>query len=207
MQDLAPNLAEVKMSSLNTQYALLLEINKLKLVFRNTAISPLRKESTAEHSWSVSMIILILMQELKKEFTELDELKAIKLALIHDIVEIYAGDVLVFDVTARKDKEQDELRALQELMSICPEFGKELRDLWFEFETKSSIEAKIAKAADAICPIFLRLQMRQSYSPIHITLEQLDSTKCPYFAFSKTFSTLYQQLKTDLLKEHLIDNP
>ena len=75
MQDLAPNLAEVKMSSLNTQYALLLEINKLKLVFRNTAISTLRKESTAEHSWSVSMIILILMQELKKEFTELDELK------------------------------------------------------------------------------------------------------------------------------------
>ena len=147
------------------------------------------------------------MQELKKEFTELDELKAIKLALIHDIVEIYAGDVLVFDVTARKDKEQDEVRALQELISICPEFGKELRDLWFEFETKTSIEAKIAKAADAICPIFLRLQMRQSYSPIPITLEQLDSTKCPCFAFSKTFSTLYQQLKTDLLKEHLIDNP
>lgn len=194
------------MSFLNTQYALLLEINKLKLVLRNTATSALRMESTAEHSWSVSMIILILIKELKQEFPGLDELKAIKLALIHDIVEIYAGDVLVFNVAARKENEQEERRALQELMSLCPEFGQELHDLWFEFETKTSMEAKIAKAADAICPIFLRLQMRQSYRPIRITLAKLDSIKYPYFAFSKTFSTLYQQLKMDLLKEDLIDN-
>ncbi|HAU1294603.1 TPA: HD domain-containing protein, partial [Legionella pneumophila] len=67
-------------------YQLIMEINKLKLVFRNTITNPQRNESTAEHSWSASMITLILMNELKSEFVNVDELKIIKLVLIHDVV-------------------------------------------------------------------------------------------------------------------------
>jgi len=93
--------------NIHNMYQLILEISKLKLVFRNTITSPGRNESTAEHSWSTSMITMILMDELKKEFSGIDELKIIKLALIHDIVEIHAGDVSVFDVAARKDKEKE----------------------------------------------------------------------------------------------------
>ena len=194
------------MSNIQNMYQLILEMNKLKLVFRNTTTNPDRKESTAEHSWSVSMMTIILMDELKKEFAEIDELKTIKLSLIHDVVEIYAGDVMAFDTEARKDKEKIEAEALKQLMAIYPEFGQQLHDLWYEFEKKESLEAKISKAADAICPIFQRLQSKQSYVPFNITIANLEKTKYPHFIFSKTFTALYQQLKIDLLKEKLISD-
>lgn len=193
------------MSNLQNIYQLILEINQLKLVFRNTTTSHDRKESTAEHSWSASMIVVILLNELKKEFTEINDLKTIKLALIHDVVEIYAGDVMAFDSEARKDKEKIEAEALQKLMAIYPDFGRELHDLWYEFEEKTSLEAKIAKAADAICPIFQRLKSKQSYISFNISLAQLEQTKYPHFAFSKTFTALYKKLTSDLLEEKLIE--
>lgn len=192
------------MSDIQSVYKLILELNKLKLVFRNTQTTANRKESTAEHSWSASMIVMVLMEQLKKEFAEIDELKAIKLALIHDVVEIYAGDVLAFDMEALKNKEKVEAEALEKLMEIYPVFGRQLHDLWYEFEEKKSLEAKIAKAADAICPIFLRLESKQSYIPFQITIANLEKTKCPHFIFSQTFVALYQQLKADLLEERLI---
>lgn len=192
------------MESIQNIYQLILEINKLKLVFRNTKTGNDRHESTAEHSWSVSMITIILMNELKKEFVEIDELKTIKLALIHDIVEIYAGDVSAFDAAARKEKEKVEAEALEKLMTIHPEFGLQLRDLWHEFENKQSLEAKIAKAADSICPIFLRLQSKQSYIPFNVCVADLEKTKRPQFAFSNTFAMLFDKLKTDMLAEGLI---
>lgn len=192
------------MTNFQNMYQLILEINKLKLVLRNTTTFPGRKESTAEHSWSVSMITIILMDDLKKEFPQIDELKIIKLALIHDLVEIYAGDVTAFDAEARKNKIKDENEALEKLVKIYPEFGKQLSNLWHESEQKETIEAKIAKAADAICPIFLRLQFKQSYLPFNIKTEDLDRTKAPSFIFSKTFTNLYQQLKRDLTLQKLI---
>jgi putative hydrolase of HD superfamily len=192
------------MTNIQNMYQLILEIDKLKLVFRNTITNPDRKESTAEHSWSAAMITVILMNELKKEFPGINELKIIKLTLIHDIVEVYAGDVMAFDIEARKDKERIEAEALKKLMSIHPEFGQELHDLWHEFEEKNSIEGKIAKAADAICPVFQRLQSKQSYIPFNLTIANLEKTKYPHFVFSKTFTTLYEKLKVDLLAEGLI---
>lgn len=181
-------------------------MNSLKSVFRNTLTGSSRNESTAEHSWSVAMIIIILMNDLKSEFGVIDELKAIKLGLIHDVVEIYAGDVLAFDIQARKDKEKVELEALEKLMSIYPEFGEQLHDLWHEFENKQSLEAKIAKAADSICPLFMRLHAKQSYASLNITIANLEKTKLPHFSFSKTFMKLYEKLKIDLLNEKLILN-
>lgn len=193
------------MTNIQNMYQLILELDKLKLVFRNTTTTADRKESTAEHSWSATMITIVLMNELKKEFPDIDELKIIKLTLIHDIVEVYAGDVMAFDIEARKDKEKIEAEALKKLMSIYPEFGQELHQLWYEFEEKNSIEGKIAKAADAICPIFQRLQSKQSYIPFNLTIANLEKTKYPHFIFSKIFTVLYEKLKADLLTEKLIN--
>src|SRR5579862_7014275 len=114
------------MQNISNVYHFILELNKLKLVFRNTTTEPNRKESTAEHSWSVSMIVITLMNQLKNEFGDIDELKTIKLALIHDIVEIYAGDVMAFDIEARKNKEKIEAEALKKLMALNPEIGQQL---------------------------------------------------------------------------------
>jgi putative hydrolase of HD superfamily len=191
---------------ITNNYQFILELTKLKQVFRNTITEQNRKESTAEHSWSVSMIVITLIDQLKNEFDNIDELKTIKLALIHDIVEIYAGDVMAFDVAARKDKEKIEAEALRKLMNVNPEFGQQLHDLWYEFENKQTIEGKIAKAADAICPVFQRLQSKQSYIPFGLTIADLEKTKYPHFEFSKTFTALYEQLKHDLFQEKLISN-
>lgn len=192
------------MQDIQKIYQFILELDKLKLVFRNTTTAENRRESTAEHSWSASMIVMTLMSQLKQEFGAVDELKAVKLTLIHDIVEIYAGDVLAFDAEARKAKAKLEAEALQKLMAFSPAFGEQLHGLWHEFEDKQTLEAKIAKAADAICPIFQRLQTKQSYMPFNLTIANLEKTQYPHFQFSKTFTALYQQLKSDLLKENLI---
>ena len=192
------------MKNIDNIYAFILELDKLKLVFRNTVTANGRHESTAEHSWSASMIAMTLMTDLKKELGEIDELKVIKLVLIHDIVEIYAGDVIVFDAEARKNKEAVELEALHQLMQVNPEFGQQLSDLWHEFEAKETLEAKIAKACDSICPVFQRLATEHHYGSHDVTMEKLEKTKIPNFAFSKTFSSLFQKLKHDLLVKKLI---
>lgn len=194
-----------QMENINNIYRFILEINKLKLVFRNTTPEINRRESTAEHSWSAAMIVMILAEKLKEEFGHFDEMKTIKLALIHDLVEIYAGDVIAFDTQARKDKEKIEAEALDQLIEINPEFGKQLHALWYEFEARETLEAKIAKAADSICPIFVRLHARQSYVPFDIKLDKLEATKAHVFSFSKTFNELFQKLKSDLLAEQLIN--
>lgn len=185
---------------------LILEYNKLKLVFRHTIKTETLPESTAEHSWSAAMIAFTLMSKLKTEFPGLDELKVLKLILIHDIVEIYAGDVLVFDIEARKEKAAVEREALLKLVGISPEFGKELFALWHEFEDKTSIEAKVAKACDNICPIFQRLSAGQSYFPMNINISKLNHAKHHHFEFSVTFLEMFEQLKTKLVAQSLIED-
>lgn len=192
------------LTMMTDNYLLISELTKLKQVFRTTQTQKDRKESTAEHSWSASMIVMILMHDLKQEFGAIDELKAIKLTLIHDIVEIYAGDVLAFDEQARKNILALEWEALHKLVALSPGFGPQLQALWTEFEEKQTLEAKIAKAADAICPIFQRVQTKQSYIPFGITLEKLNQSKTWTFGFSKTFQALYLKLQNDLLMEKLI---
>lgn len=193
------------MSTLNQVYNFILEIDQLKTVFRNTITLKDRAESTAEHSWSASMICMTIMSELKTEFSDLNELKILKLCLIHDIVEIYAGDVLAFDLKARKDKEAIEQAALEKLIQIAPEFGKELKPLWYEFEERISLEAQIAKAADSICPIFQRLATLHGYQDINVDIAKMDQLKLPLFNFSKTFLALYTKLKNDLVSKKLIE--
>jgi putative hydrolases of HD superfamily len=185
-------------------YNLILEINKLKTIFRTNTTLPERKESTAEHSWSATMICLILMPKLTEEFPEVNEQKVLDLILTHDLVEIYAGDVIFSDDKARQDKVTDEEKAVVKLAAIEPEFGQRLISLFHEFEAQKTIESKIAKAADAICPIFLRVQSGQSYKPFNITLNDLEKKKLPHFTFSQTFTTLYHQLLDDLSAKQLI---
>lgn len=186
-------------------YELITELNKLKLVFRNTVTEPTRRESTAEHSWSAAMITMLSMPALLSEFSAVDELKAVKLALIHDIVEVYAGDVFAFDIAARKDKEAVEREALNKLVSLSPMLGQQLYELWHEFENRATLEAKIAKASDAICPVFQRITSGQSYIPFGISLSTLKQTKQPAFAFSKTYSELFDRQCDDLVRLKLIE--
>jgi len=136
---------------LEQQLRFLLEIDKLKQIFRQTyLIDESRKENDAEHSWHFAMFALILAEYAPEP---IDVLKVIKMALVHDLVEIDAGDTYLYDVAGNADKAEREQKAADRIFAILPkDQGVELRALWDEFEAKETPEAKFAGAIDRFHP-------------------------------------------------------
>ncbi len=140
---------------LEKQLALIIEVDQLKRVLRQTKIKSAggRQENSAEHSWQVSLLA-VLLEEHANEPVELA--RVIKMLLIHDIVEIDAGDLFVYDTAAAAEQEEKELAAAQRLFGMLPQDQhEELMALWEEFEAAQTPEAKFAKALDRMMPMLL----------------------------------------------------
>lgn len=131
--------------------AFLKEADRLKLVERQTLIhAGGRRENSAEHSWHLALSVLVF-SSLAKE--KLDLFKAVRMALLHDLVEIDAGDELVYG--ENKGKKEKELVAIERLTAILPpEIGAGLKETWFEFEVGTSPEARFVSALDRFLPIY-----------------------------------------------------
>lgn len=161
------------MSRLEQQLALLMELDQLKSVLRRTRVKSAdgRLENSAEHSWHVALMA-ILMEEHANE--PVDIARVVKMLLLHDIVEIDAGDTFVYDVAASAVQEEKELAAAQRLFAMLPEEqGKELLELWLEFERAESADAKFGKALDRIVPMLLNYHNNgQSWQEHGVTREQ-----------------------------------
>ncbi len=128
------------------------EFDLLKTVIRKTPIfEGSRLENSAEHSWHLALAAMLF---LGKSDEKLDELKIIKMALIHDIVEIYAGDTFVYDIQGQKDQEEREKKAAAKLFlkEEIPEL-KNWLEIWEEFEAAESPEAVFLKGLDRLLPI------------------------------------------------------
>jgi putative hydrolase of HD superfamily len=140
------------MNELQKQMSFLIEIDKLKSIERKAKlIHGSRLENDAEHSWHLAMMALILHREAN---TEVDLLKVIKMLLVHDIVEIDAGDTFAYDTQGLKDKYDREVKAAKRIFGLLPEDqGSELMELWNEFEGKETNEAKFATALDRLQPL------------------------------------------------------
>ena len=134
----------------------ILELEKLKGVLRKTKPVGLeRYENTAEHSWQAALTALIFLDHAREE---LDALKVLKMLLIHDVVEIDAGDVFVYDAQARSDIAEDEEKAAVRIFGMLDDpLGTELLALWREFEERKTPEAKFAKAIDRVNPVIQNL--------------------------------------------------
>jgi putative hydrolases of HD superfamily len=128
------------------------EIDKLKRVIRrNTLIDGSRRENDAEHSWHIAMMAMT-MSEHAPPGTNLD--RVIAMLLVHDIVEIDAGDTFIYDAQAVEGQAALEQAAADRLFGLLPEDqGKRMRALWDEFEERRTPEAKFAKALDRLAPI------------------------------------------------------
>ncbi|MDR9825581.1 HD domain-containing protein [Vibrio sp. FNV 38] len=140
---------------LEKQLTLLMELDQLKSVLRRTRVKSAegRLENSAEHSWHVALMA-ILFEEHANEPINLS--RVIKMLLLHDIVEIDAGDTFVYDVAASELQEQKELECAERLFAMLPEDqGQKLFCLWKEFEAAQSADAKYAKALDRIIPMLL----------------------------------------------------
>ena len=130
------------------------EIDKEKFIGRQTYLSDgKRKENDAEHAWHMA-IMAILLNEYANE--EIDVLKTGTMLLIHDLVEIDAGDTYAYDEEGKKTKKEREERAAERIYGLLPQDQQEkLRRLWEEFEAWETPEAKFAHAMDNIQPIML----------------------------------------------------
>ncbi len=141
------------MDKLKKQMDFLIEIDKLKSIFRQSRLADdSRFEDDAEHSWHLCMYAIIL-EEYAPE--GIDMLKVLKMALIHDLVEIYAGDTYLYDVEGNKTKADREMKAADKLYSALDKQGAELRALWEEFDLCESPEAQFANCLDRLQPIML----------------------------------------------------
>ena len=139
---------------LEKQLAFALEIDKEKNIFRQTHLSGHgRRENDAEHAWHMA-IMAFLLQEYANE--EVDLLKVMKMILIHDVVEIDAGDTYAYDTEGLKSQAEREKKAADRIFNILPEDqAREMFDLFEEFEAGTTPEARYAKALDNIQPIML----------------------------------------------------
>ena len=175
----------------------LLETEKLKAVLRQT--KPLgedRYENSAEHSWQTTLVGLLLLSEAPDH---IDQLKVLKMLLIHDIVEIDAGDVFVYNDAEREAIAEAEANAARRLFGLLDdEIGGELHALWQEFEAAQTVEARFAKAADRVMPVLQNLASGgQSWTEHKITRDQVMAKNQPIAGASpELWATLKAQIAT-----------
>ena len=144
------------MNRLDQQLNFIKEIDKLKSIERmSLLINGTRRENTAEHSWHFALMVSVLMEHAEAA-ESLDILRTIKMALIHDLVEIDAGDTYCYDDIGNQDKLRREIAAAKRIFGLLPDDqGQEIWQLWEEFEDGRSAESKFARAIDRLNPFML----------------------------------------------------
>lgn len=147
---------QIRMERLKKQIEFIHEIDKLKYIQRKTKLfKSNRHENDAEHSWHLAMMAMVLAEHSNEP---IDILKVLKMVLIHDIVEIDAGDTFLYDTTKSHDNWSEELAAAERIFGLLPTGQKEESiDVWKEFETGETNEAKFAKAIDRLEPVLQNL--------------------------------------------------
>jgi putative hydrolase of HD superfamily len=138
---------------LERQIRFVVEIDKLKSVHRQTIlIDRTRKENSAEHSWHIAVLAILLSEYARK--SDVDILRVVKMALIHDLVEIDAGDTYCYDEKGTLGQREREERAAGRIFGLLPaDQEEELLGLWREFERGETPEAQFAAALDRVQPI------------------------------------------------------
>ena len=139
---------------LDKQMEFIREIDKEKKIGRQTYLSDAsRKENDAEHAWHMAIMAYLLAEYANEE---IDVLKTIMMLLIHDLVEIDAGDTYAYDESGKATQWERELKAADRIFSLLPkEQGQKLRALWDEFEERETAEAKVARTMVNIQPMML----------------------------------------------------
>ena len=161
------------MTRLEKQIQFIVEVDKVKNIFRQTyLVDGERKENDAEHSWHLALSAILLKEYVSEE---IDLLKVITMVLIHDIVEIDAGDTYAYDSVGAKDKREREEKAADRIFNILPtEQGQYFRELWEEFEAYETEDAKYAHLLDNFQPMLLNDAAKgKSWSEHQVKKEQI----------------------------------
>lgn len=161
------------MGRLEQQFEFIREIDKEKFIGRQTYLSDgKRKENDAEHAWHMAIMTLLLSEYANEE---IDVLKTVSMLLIHDIVEIDAGDTYAYDEAAKATQEAREQQAADRIFGLLPEDqSRRMRSLWEEFEERKTPEARFARAMDNIQPVMLNAATDgKAWKEHEVRLEQI----------------------------------
>ncbi len=144
----------IKNEKIKNQIAFVVEIDEMKRILRmNLHSDGSRRENDAEHSWHLA-VMAMLLEEYCTEKVDIG--RVIKIALVHDLVEVYAGDTFAYDSKGYEDKDEREKRAADKLFGMLEsEQCAFFRALWDEFEAKETPESRYANAVDRLQPLLL----------------------------------------------------
>ncbi|MBV9391509.1 MAG: HD domain-containing protein [Verrucomicrobia bacterium] len=180
------------MTDLECQIAFLAEADKLNTVLRrNYVVSGGRRENSAEHSWHVSLAALILSEHCKQK---IDLCRVLRMLLIHDLVEIDAGDTFVYDQAENETKVEREKKAADRIFGVLPaRQGVGLRAIWDEFEAAKSPEAKFAYAVDRFVAVLHNAKTAgRGWTENHISAEQVLTVNSP---IAEASEKLWEQVR------------
>jgi putative hydrolase of HD superfamily len=137
------------------QIRFIIEVDRLKEIFRQTVlINSRRAENDAEHSWHLCLIVITLAEH--ANWPRLNVLRVLQMLILHDLVEIDAGDTFAYDTLAMAGQHDREAVAADRIFGLLPaDQAREFRALWDEFETRQTPEAKFAAAVDRFQPMLL----------------------------------------------------
>lgn len=184
------------------------EIDKEKFIGRQTYLTGAeRKENDAEHAWHAALMA-ILLSEYSNE--KIDVLKTVTMILIHDIVEIDAGDTYAYDEIGKQTQREREERAADRIFGILPkDKGENLRELWEEFERNDTPEANFAHVMDNLQPMMLNDHTNgKAWREHSVVLSKiLDRNKTTKQGSEVLWEYAYENiLKPNIEKENIIDD-
>lgn len=142
------------MTDFEKQIAFIMELDKVKTIQRQTYLADAsRKENDAEHSWHLALMAFVLSDYANEK---IDVLKTMKMVLLHDVIEIDAGDTYAYDAVGNQTKRAREQKAADRIFGLLPEAQEaEYRGLWEEFEAMETPEARFANMLDKVQPLLL----------------------------------------------------
>ncbi len=194
------------MTRLEQQMKFILEVDKLKSIVRQNYLADgSRREGDADHSWHMALMC-VLLKEYAKE--EIDVMKTVTMLLIHDIVEIDAGDTYAYDLKANVSKNERELAAADRIFKLLPEDqAGELRSLWDEFEEGSTPEARFAATLDRLQPFLLNAASEgKSWREHGVSFSQvMKRNEVTPLGSESLWEYQYQQMKQQVEKGNLRD--
>lgn len=150
-----------------------MEVDRQKEIIRQTYLADgSRKETDAEHAWHLALMCMVLSEYANEP---IDVAKTVMMLLVHDLVEIDAGDTYAYDREGNATKRQREEKAAERIYGLLPkEQGDSLRALWEEFEAMETPEAKFANTLDKIQPVLLTDQAQgKSWREHQVRLRQI----------------------------------
>ncbi len=189
---------------LKRQFAFLTEIDQMKSILRRTLLADgSRRENDAEHSWHFAVMAMVLEEYAPPD---MNMLRVLKMALVHDLVEVYAGDTFAYDVEGYRDKAEREKQAADRLFGLLPvDQGRDLRELWKEFEAMETTEAMYAAAIDRIQPLLNNYYTEgHTWRSGQVTLVQVRARLAPVRKSIPQIGEFFDFLLEDSLKKGFI---